>query len=692
MALMLSYLNNKSTEYTWRRRNRVEFADENYAREIMQLFSIGVWKLNIDGTVVRDSGGSPIPTYTNDEITQYARVWTGFTRAPVRGNIEGLGFVNHIDPMLLNAEWHDSFPKLGLDNHYVGDGLPLCSDLPQRHFLKSGAVYILLGSNPKPHYHREESGWVDNINIVRPSLDMDNSALFNKLCDPQGGECRYPAKVVLDSDLDCHGIECSIQSPRVVEVGNGIFYEYLRVPCAYQAFYHDAKTLQKRLHRTYVCGDPRQQIGMYLLKLSYIHVCVVVHYAHILTHILICFNTVGTVACCEGSYVENPGPVGTLFTGELVSYFEAERRCTSEGLNICGVPGKPPSWNVLEYWSSVSCLQQVKIGLDGTIAIVHSSEIFGQPLRHVGEDTKAFFRVVWEEPSDAFLLDYDGTCASLGCRRDSADNLCLCEISLEESTAFDSAPTREQVLNDLHMGALPPEAMFGQHTTVDLGNGVKIHSKDGLLNGDAIFETNDEYGIKRFRKNLRSNVSIGSSNGGMELTFRNPTHMMSIHDAEVRDVQYEVDAALDQYFYHPNTAPFLAIRLAQRFGISNPSPRYIAVAATAFRTGRYAHNSGEIYGTGKYGCMAAFVAAIILDREARSIVLDADPTHGSYLEPLLRLVRVMKSLEFEARSEIQQVRLKDTLPLIGQGPHNIPDVFSFFLPEFQPTGEYHRRQ
>ena len=101
---MLSYLNNKSTEYTWRRRNRVEFADENYAREIMQLFSVGVWKLNIDGTVVRDSGGSPIPTYTNDEITQYARVWTGFTRAPVRGSIEGLGLVNHIDPMLLNAE------------------------------------------------------------------------------------------------------------------------------------------------------------------------------------------------------------------------------------------------------------------------------------------------------------------------------------------------------------------------------------------------------------------------------------------------------------------------------------------------------------------------------------------------------------------------------------------------------------
>ena len=141
--------------------------------------------------------------------------------------------------------------------------------------------------------------------------------------------------------------------------------------------------------------------------------------------------------------------------------------------------------------------------------------------------------------------------------------------------------------------------------------------------------------------------------------------------------------------YHPNTAPFLAIRFAQRFGISNPSPRYIDTAATAFRTGRHIDKaSGLRYGTGEYGNLGALVAALLLDREARSVILDADPTYGSLFEPFLRLVRLMKSLEFRAKADRKYVDLvKHLIDLIGQEPHALPDVFSFFLPEFQPKGE-----
>lgn len=85
---MLTMMDNKSTDYLWRSRNRIEFADENYAREVMQLFSIGLVKLNNDGTVMRGDNGEAFMTYTNREITEYARVWTGFRRAPPRGNIE----------------------------------------------------------------------------------------------------------------------------------------------------------------------------------------------------------------------------------------------------------------------------------------------------------------------------------------------------------------------------------------------------------------------------------------------------------------------------------------------------------------------------------------------------------------------------------------------------------------------------
>lgn len=81
------------------------------------------------------------------------------------------------------------------------------------------------------------------------------------------------------------------------------------------------------------------------------------------------------------------------------------------------------------------------------------------------------------------------------------------------------------------------------------------------------------------------------------------------------------------------------------------------------------------------------VAALLLDRESRSVVLDADPASGSVLEPLLRYIRLMKSLEFVpdyADRNFQMI--PDVMDWIGQMPHAHPNVFSFFLPNFQPAG------
>ena len=54
----------------------------------MQLFSIGLYLLDNDGTKVLGATGEPILTYTNDEISEYARAWTGFRMHSRRGNIE----------------------------------------------------------------------------------------------------------------------------------------------------------------------------------------------------------------------------------------------------------------------------------------------------------------------------------------------------------------------------------------------------------------------------------------------------------------------------------------------------------------------------------------------------------------------------------------------------------------------------
>ena len=57
----------------------VQFPDENFAREIMQLFSVGLYELLPDGRYKLDTSGQLIPTYDNDDITEMARIFTGFS-------------------------------------------------------------------------------------------------------------------------------------------------------------------------------------------------------------------------------------------------------------------------------------------------------------------------------------------------------------------------------------------------------------------------------------------------------------------------------------------------------------------------------------------------------------------------------------------------------------------------------------
>ena len=56
-----------------------DHANENYAREFMQLFTIGTSQLNPDGSFQLDSGGNQIPTYTQDTVEAFARAYTGWT-------------------------------------------------------------------------------------------------------------------------------------------------------------------------------------------------------------------------------------------------------------------------------------------------------------------------------------------------------------------------------------------------------------------------------------------------------------------------------------------------------------------------------------------------------------------------------------------------------------------------------------
>jgi len=164
-------------------------------------------------------------------------------------------------------------------------------------------------------------------------------------------------------------------------------------------------------------------------------------------------------------------------------------------------------------------------------------------------------------------------------------------------------------------------------------------------------------------------------------TLRNPPHFMSFRTPTKRDLMYETEALLHHLMWHQNTAPFVAHRLIQRMVTSNPSPRYTKVVADAFRTGTY---DGTRYSQ-EYGSLAATVHAMLLDREARSLTLDLDPSHGQLREPLLRVVHVMRAMEY-ASYDGRDPEMNDMMQKIGQQVFQSPGVFNFFKPEYQALG------
>jgi len=103
--------------------------DENYAREVMQLFTIGLYQLNANGTYITDGTGRPLETYTNDNITEFARVFTGFTDESTNNTGTGTGrtdfptaTADYISPMRMWELQHDTGTKTLLS--YAGARKP----------------------------------------------------------------------------------------------------------------------------------------------------------------------------------------------------------------------------------------------------------------------------------------------------------------------------------------------------------------------------------------------------------------------------------------------------------------------------------------------------------------------------------------------------------------------------------------
>ena len=163
--------------------------DENYGREVMQLFSIGLYQLNADGTEKRDASGNKIETYTQADITNIARVFTGWdfdrttnvnTVEPVsRRTIPSTDFTRL--PMRLTAANHSSLAAtfLGTTVPANTDGtvaLRTALDALFNHpnvgpFFGKQMIQRLVTSNPSPAYVARVAGaFANNGSGVRGEL------------------------------------------------------------------------------------------------------------------------------------------------------------------------------------------------------------------------------------------------------------------------------------------------------------------------------------------------------------------------------------------------------------------------------------------------------------------------------------------------------------------------------------------
>jgi uncharacterized protein (DUF1800 family) len=107
MGVYLSHLGNQKANVT-----QNLHPDENFAREIMQLFTIGLWELNLDGSRKVDAQGRFIPTYSNSDITELARVFTGLTWGDSSNfNPNNLANGDQLQPMKCWDAVHDCNPK-----------------------------------------------------------------------------------------------------------------------------------------------------------------------------------------------------------------------------------------------------------------------------------------------------------------------------------------------------------------------------------------------------------------------------------------------------------------------------------------------------------------------------------------------------------------------------------------------------
>ncbi len=187
--------------------------DENFARELMQLFTIGLDQLENDGTRRRDSQGQRLLAYTQDDVMNFARVFTGWNYGDsqqMRDDRRTLD--SELLPMRPYEQFHDRNPKSLLNGVTISGGrsarddLELALDNLFQHpnvppFISRQLIQRLVTSNPTPAYinrvanvfRNNGNGTRGDLSAVVKAILLDPEALNGHQLDPvQFGKLKEP--------------------------------------------------------------------------------------------------------------------------------------------------------------------------------------------------------------------------------------------------------------------------------------------------------------------------------------------------------------------------------------------------------------------------------------------------------------------------------------------------------------------
>lgn len=204
MGVFLSHMSNEKPDPARNIRS-----DENFAREVLQLFTIGLVQLNEDGSAVHDALGRTIPSYDQDTIEAFARVFTGWSSPGEFWNRKKKDYFN---PMQAFEEYHDTAPKKLLNNVVLPANQTAQQDLSAaldnifEHqniapFISKQLIQRLVTSNPSPEYiarvsrvfNNNGQGVKGDLAAVVSAILLDNEARSSRAYQAEHfGKLREP--------------------------------------------------------------------------------------------------------------------------------------------------------------------------------------------------------------------------------------------------------------------------------------------------------------------------------------------------------------------------------------------------------------------------------------------------------------------------------------------------------------------